>query len=136
GGDPAAVLYVHTLGLSPLADLSRIHPVRRCLAPAAGRPPGRAAGPAGSANVGRECVPQCLSVLGVQVDLVVCAVKAEADGPFGSAAIDVVNKQGLHFLRHGCSNSRTDEPIVGNSSGTSTQPHRNADQTRYRKVSE
>ena len=51
-------------------------------------------------HVARQRIPQRLGMLGVQVDLVLGAVKAEADGAFGLAAIKVVDEQGLYLLGH------------------------------------
>jgi len=39
-------------------------------------------------------------VLGVQVDLILGAIQPEADSPFGLAAIEVVDEQGLYLLGH------------------------------------
>jgi hypothetical protein len=39
-------------------------------------------------------------VLGVEVDLVLGPVQAEADGAFSGAAVDVVDKQRLNLLCH------------------------------------
>jgi hypothetical protein len=39
-------------------------------------------------------------VLGVEVDLVLGPVQAEADGAFSCAAVDVVDKQRLNLLCH------------------------------------
>src|SRR6185437_7346098 len=80
-GHPTAVLYLDALLLGPLADLGRVHPVSRCLAPAARRPPGTACGPAASTDVARQCIAQRLGMLGVQVDLVVRTVETEPDRP-------------------------------------------------------
>ena len=54
-------------------------------------------------------------MFGVQVNLVLGAVQAEADRALGVTAVDVVNEQGLHFLRHEFSNSQADETILDNS---------------------
>ena len=100
-------------------------------APAARRAPGGTAGTAASSHVARQCVPQRLGVRGVQVDLVLSAVEAEADRPLSGTAVDVVNEQGLHFLRHGFSPFLNRiKPILGNSGGASTLSHRDADQAR------
>ncbi len=79
-GHPSAVFDVDALCLGPLADLGRVQPVRRCFASGAGWPPGTASGSAGGSHVACQCVPEFLGVLSVQVDLVVGAVEAEADG--------------------------------------------------------
>jgi len=39
-------------------------------------------------------------MLGAQVDLIVCAVKAEADRVLGLPAIQVIDQQDLHLLCH------------------------------------
>ena len=85
--------------------------------PRAGRrvpPPAPRAAP----HVARQRIPQRLGVLGVQVDLVLGAVQPEADSAFSLAAIEVVDKQGLYLLGHGCSISSLTSPsaFVGRSS--------------------
>ena len=50
-------------------------------------------------------------MFGVQVNLVLGPVQAEADRAFSSAAVKVVDEQGLHFLRHRCSISRVNRPL-------------------------
>ena len=47
-------------------------------------------------------------MLGVQVNLVLGTVQAEADRTVSVAAVNVIDEQGLHFLCHGCSISRAD----------------------------
>src|SRR5262249_21346584 len=104
---PAAVLHLDALRLGPLADLGGVQPVRCWLASAARLAPG-SADPAASGCIARQRVAQRLGVLGVQVDLVVGTVEAEADRSLSGAAVQVINEQGLHFLRHGFSISRAD----------------------------
>src|SRR5438094_757998 len=74
GGHPATVLYRDALCPGPLADLGRVQPVRRCLAPAAGRAPDGSAGPTGSTDVVRQRVPQRLGVFGGEGDRVTALV--------------------------------------------------------------
>jgi hypothetical protein len=105
---PAAVFYLDALGLGPLSDLGGVQPVRRSPASAASRPPGSAAGPAGSTDVAGQRIPQFLGMLGVQVDLIFRAVQPEADGSPGCTAVKVIYEQGLYFLSHMCSIPLTD----------------------------
>jgi hypothetical protein len=53
-------------------------------------------------------------MLGVHVDLVLCAVQPEADRALGAAAVNVVDEQGLHLLGHG----RSVPPVAGAPSWT------------------
>ena len=55
----------------------------------------------GDPYVAGQRIAQFPGVLGVQVDLVLRAVQAEANGSLGGAAIKVVDKQGLYLLSHG-----------------------------------
>src|SRR5580692_11498844 len=102
-GYPATVLHIDALRLGPLTHLNGVQPVRRCLAAAADWPPCTAAGPAGCADVACHCITERLGMFGVQVNLVLGPVQAEADRAFCGAAVKVVDEQGLHSLRHGCS---------------------------------
>ena len=80
-------------------------PARARRPPRAGRrvPPGRP-------HVACQRIPQRLGVLGVQVDLVLGAVQPDADSACSLAAIEVVDKQGLYLLGHGCSISSLTSP--------------------------
>src|ERR1700755_1862421 len=73
-GYPTAILHFNALSLGPLAHLGGVQPARRSPARATRRPPGRDAGPPGSAQVAGQGIPQLLGMPGVQVDLVVRAV--------------------------------------------------------------
>ena len=72
---------------SPLAG-----PLR---APRAGRR--EHAYPAPSPHVGRQRVTQLLGMRGVQVDLVLRAVQSETDRALRSAAVQVIDEQGLYL---------------------------------------
>src|SRR5689334_3548287 len=95
--------YVNTLGLGPLADLGGVQPGGRRPAGGASGTPGPAAGPPRGAHVGRQCLAQRLGVRGVQVDLVLGAIKAETDRPFRLGPVEVVNEHSLYLLSHGVS---------------------------------
>ena len=62
-------------------------------------PPGTAGSPRGL-HIARQRVSQRLGMLGVQVDLVVGAVQAEADGAVSLTAVEVIDEQGLYLLGH------------------------------------
>jgi hypothetical protein len=40
-------------------------------------------------------------VAGAEIDLIVRTVHCEPDGPFGLAAVEIIDKEGFDFLRHG-----------------------------------
>ena len=84
GWYPAAVCHLDALRLGPLADLSGAGPIGPCPAPPPGKAPRTASGPAGRPHVARQLIPQCLGVLGVQVDLILGAVQPELDGASAS----------------------------------------------------
>ena len=90
GRDTAAVLDLDALPLGPLADLGGVD---GGAASAAGRAPGRAAGPPGVRAVQLQCLAQLVAVRGAEVDLVFRPVQAEADGAGRLAAVEVVNEQ-------------------------------------------
>jgi hypothetical protein len=98
---PATVLYLDALCLCPLADLSGVQPAARLPASSAARPLGSCGDPPGDPYVAGQRIAQFPGVLGVQVDLVLRAVQAEADGSLGGAAVKVVDEQGLYLLSHG-----------------------------------
>src|SRR6266566_3343881 len=102
GGHPPAVLDLDALRPGPLADLGAIHPAPRRPAPRPGRPPGTAPGPPRRPHIARQRIPQRLSVLSVQVDLILGAIQPEADSALSLAAIEVVDEQGLYLLHHRC----------------------------------
>src|SRR2546429_5706579 len=102
GGHPPAVFDLDALRPGPLADLGAIHPAPWCPAPRPGRPPGTAPGPPRRPRIARQRIPQRLSVLSVQVDLILGAIQPEADSALSLAAIEVVDEQGLYLLRHRC----------------------------------
>jgi len=56
--------------------------------------------PPGGIHIARQCVPQCLGMLGVQVDLILRAVEPEADGTLSFTAVEVIDEQGLYLLSH------------------------------------
>ena len=135
GGDPAAVLYLDALRLGPLADLGRVDPVRGRLAAGARRPPGIAADSAGRAYVAGECVAKCLGMAGVQVDLVVGAVEAEANRP--SAALPSMSS--MSSMNRVCIFCATAAPFpawtdinVTSTGSTITQTHRQRSATMYK----
>ena len=88
------------LAAGPFADLGGAvvaaagTPPGRC--PAAERPPTLRAVP----DVLGQRVPECRGILGAQVDLVGHPVQREGHGLVGTAAVDVVDQDDLHFLRH------------------------------------
>src|SRR3984957_11976908 len=98
GRDTAAVLDRDALPLGPLADPGGVDGA--AVAPAAGRAPGRAAGPPGVREVLPQCLAQLVAVRGAEVDLVFRAVQAEADGAGRLAAVEVINEQRLNSLSH------------------------------------
>jgi hypothetical protein len=75
------------------ADLSVVYSARRCPASAPSWPPRTAPRPPRRTHIARQRIPQCLSVLGVQVDLIFGAVQPEADRPLSLAAIKVVDQK-------------------------------------------
>ena len=101
GWHPAAVLHLDALRPAPLADLGAAHPAGRCPASTPRWPPH-------CTHVARQRIPQRLGMPGVQVDLIVGAVQAEADGALSLAAIKVIDEQGLYLMGHGCSIPFTD----------------------------
>ncbi len=101
GWYPAAVFDVDALGLGPLADFGGIQSVRLRFASDAGWPPSAGADSAACGHIACQGVSEFLGVLAVQVDLVVGAVEAEADGTVGLAAIEVVDEEGLDLLGPG-----------------------------------
>src|SRR5689334_1820463 len=103
GWHASAVLHVDALRLGPLAHLSGIQSARRCPAAAPGGPPGAASCPPGGIDIARQCVPQCLGMIGVQVDLILRAVELEADGTLSRTAIKIIDEQGLYLLSHNSS---------------------------------
>src|ERR1700760_1776730 len=96
GGHPSEVLHLDALRLGPLANLGRVQAVRRRFASAPDWPPRPTPGPARRLHVARQRPPQRLDMSGFQVDLVICAVQAEADRAL--AAVEVVDDQGLYLL--------------------------------------
>ena len=74
----------------------------RFTALAASWPSRTASGSPRRLHIACERIPQCVGMLGVQVDLVLGAVQAEADCAFSLAAIEVVDEQGLYLLSHMC----------------------------------
>src|SRR5690349_10105589 len=107
GGHPSAVLHVNALCLGPLADLRAVHTAPRCPASAPSWPPGTASGSTRGLHVACQCIPQCLGMLGVQINLILGAVQSEPDSAFGLTAIEVVDEQGLYLLSHRCPISLT-----------------------------
>ena len=101
GWYPAAVCHLDALRLGPLADLGGASPSARAHAPP-GKAPRTASGPAGRPHVARQLIPQCLGVLGIQVDLVLGAVQPEPDSAFSLAAVEVIDEQGLYLMGHDC----------------------------------
>ncbi len=101
-GYPAAVFYLDALRLGPLADLDGVQITCR----PASAPAGAAGDSASSIHVPGQCIPQFLGVPGVQVDLILGAVRLlgavrpEADGTLGGAAVEVFDEQGLYLLSH------------------------------------
>src|SRR5277367_6470087 len=91
-GYPAAVFYLDSLRLGPLAGPSGVHAARRSYASAASGSVGATANPPPSPHVGRQRVPQLLGMLGVQVDLILRAIQPEADRAFSGAAVDVIDE--------------------------------------------
>jgi hypothetical protein len=87
GGHPSAVLHLDALRLGPLADLGAVVAVCRRLAAAPGWPPGTAPGPPRRPHVARQCIPQCLGVPGVQVDLVLGTVQPASRSSMNSVCI-------------------------------------------------
>ena len=75
-------------------------------------------------------------MFGIQVDLVLGTVKAEADRTLGLTAVKVINEQGLYFLRHEFSIPYADRTIVYDFGGTSTQPYRHAEYAPIEEASE
>src|SRR5260370_41927306 len=64
---------------------------------------------------------------GVQVDLIPGAVQSESDSAVSGVAVKVIDEQGLHLLRRGCSVPHVAwGTLVGNPRCTSAQPHRYA----------
>jgi hypothetical protein len=104
-GMAAAVLDLDTLRLAPLTDLGTIHPARRRSTSAPGRPPLTAADPPPYLHVPGQRIPQLLGMFGVQIDLICAAIQPEADRTLGVAAVEVVDKKGLHLLCHRSSTS-------------------------------
>src|SRR6202034_4274235 len=98
GRDAPAVLDVDALLFGPLADLGGVD--GGAAAPGAGRAPGGAAGPPGVREVLLQRRTELVVVRGAEVDLVFCAVEAEADSAGRLTAVEVVNEQGLNFLGH------------------------------------
>jgi hypothetical protein len=78
GRNPAAVLDLDALALGPLADLGSVDGV--AAAPAPGCTPGCAAGPPGVREVDFQRLAELVAVRSAEVDFVVRAVQAEADG--------------------------------------------------------
>src|SRR5260370_1612572 len=69
---------------------------------------------------------------GVQVDLIPGAVQSEADSAVSGVAVKVIDEQGLHLLRRGCSVPHVAwGTLVGNPGCTSAQPHRYAHPPRH-----
>src|SRR5262249_7895830 len=93
-GDAPALAYRQAVLLRPGPNVTRALAVGRGAARL--RPPGRA----GVLQVGRELLAELRGVLGVQVDLIVGAVKREPDSLLGRAAGQVIFKEDGYFLGH------------------------------------
>src|SRR4051794_12427711 len=96
GGDPAAVGHVEAVVTRPGPDVRRAGSAGGTASAATA-----ARGPTGVADVRRDGVAQLGCVLRAQVDLVLLAVEGEADRLLGLAAVDVVDQDDVHLLRHG-----------------------------------
>ena len=73
----------------------------RSPAPAPARPPGGSARrPARGTDIRSQGPAQRIGVPGAQVDLVLGAIQPEPDRALGLPAIEVIDQQGLHPLRH------------------------------------
>jgi hypothetical protein len=56
--------------------------------------------PPSGIDVSRQRFPQCVSILGAQVDLVLRTVQSEADGALCLVAVEVIDKESLYLLGH------------------------------------
>src|SRR4051794_9763317 len=94
-GDTASVGHLEAVVAGPGADVGGARSGAGARPPAT--PPG---GPARGADGRRKGVAQLAGVLGVEVDLVVLAVQGEGHGLLGGGAVDVVDEDDVHLLRH------------------------------------
>src|ERR1039457_3156981 len=88
--------------LGPAACLRVADAIRRSLASALACAPGGAGDLPAGVDIAGQGRPQFLGVAGIQVNLVLRAIQSEDDSSLRFAAVEVVNKEGLYFLRHAC----------------------------------
>src|SRR6201995_3883894 len=100
GGHAAAVLELDALFLGPGPHVLGVDVARCVPAPGPARRPSAAADAPGRGHVAAESRPQFLGVLGVQVDLVIGTVQPELNTAFCFAPIEIVDEEGLYFLRN------------------------------------
>ena len=98
--DDALNDFLDALVAGPLPDVLGVDVGRSAPAPGPGRRPAGATDPPGGGHVPAQGRPQFLGVLGVQVDLVIGAVQPELNASLGFAPIEIVDEEGLYFLRH------------------------------------
>jgi hypothetical protein len=97
--------HLDALRLGPLADFGGVQAARRRPAPCPARTPRSTTDPPGSLYITRHRIPQRLGMLRIQVDLILRAIQAEANGPFSVTTVNVIDVQGLYPLSHACPDS-------------------------------
>jgi hypothetical protein len=83
-GQSAADASLRCPALCPLADFSAVHRARRCPASAPGWPPGTAPAPSCRTRMPRQRIPERQGIPGIQVDLVLSALRPARTVPSAS----------------------------------------------------